>query len=75
MDRAAAQAAYVRALLPEWEDELTRRARARVRPITRGMKPSEEAEYLAGKAFAATLWRVKRGDGVWQALQRGELVL
>ena len=44
MDRAAAQAAYVRALLPEWEDELTRRARARVRRSTRGMKPAEEAE-------------------------------
>ena len=75
MDRQAALTAYAQAILPEREAFLYRRALSKVRPITRGMKPEEAEAYLKSRAFESALYRVKRGDRAYQALQRGELVL
>ncbi len=74
MDTQTALQSYIRAVLPEREAYLHQRAMHRVRPVMRGMKPEEAQAYLDSKAFAATLYRVQRGDRVYQALLRGELV-
>ncbi len=73
MDRRAALSAYAQALIPEREDFLYRQALRKARPITGGMEPAAREAYLQGKAFAGTLYRLRRGDRVYQALQRGEL--
>ena len=71
----AALAAYVEAILPEREDYLYQRALGKVRAILGGMQPEQQAEYLESKAFANTLYHVRRGDKAYQALLRGELAL
>ena len=75
MDRAAALEAYIRALLPEREDALYQRALGKARAILSGMRPEEAEAYLAGKAFANTLYHVRRADECYQALLRGELAM
>ncbi len=75
MEERAALEAYIRAILPEREDYLYQRALNKVRAITRGMSEDERAAYLSGKAFASTLYHVRRGDRAYQSLQKGELTL
>ena len=75
MDRQAALERYIQAVLPEREEYLLERARAKVRGITRGMSPEELDAYLNSKAFANTLYHVRRADRAYQAMQRGELTL
>ena len=75
MDKREALSIYIQAIMPERESALYERALGKTRAITRGMRPEEKAEYLQSKAFANALYRVKRGDRVYQALQRGELCL
>lgn len=75
MDRQAALKAYVRAIIPEREDVLYQRALGKARAILGGMKPEEAEAYLRGKAFANTLYQVRRADKAYQALLRGELAL
>ena len=75
MDGQAALAAYVKAILPEREDYLYQRALNKARAILGGMSPEQQAEYLDSKAFANTLYHVRRGDKAYQALLRGELAL
>ena len=75
MDREAALRAYVMAVLPEQERYLLQCAENKARPITRNMKPEEAEAYFDSKAFANTLYHVRRGDKAWQGLMRGELTL
>ena len=75
MKRQATRQAYIRAILPEQESYLLRRARSMARPVTRNMTPAEEEDYYRGKAFANTLYHVKKGDRTYQELLRGELIL
>ena len=75
VDRAAALQAYIRAILPEREDALYQRALGKARAILSGMKPEEAEAYLAGKAFANTLYHVRRADECYQALLKGELAM
>ena len=67
--------AYIQAILPEREAYLYERALNKVRGITRGMTEEELEAYLSGKAFANTLYHVRRSDRACQALLRGELAL
>ena len=73
MDRQAALRAYIQAIMPEREEYLYQRAVNKARAITLGMSAEEAEAYYQGKAFANTLYHVRRGDRVWQALQQGEL--
>ncbi len=73
MDRQAALRAYIQAIMPEREAYLYERALNKARAITLGMSPEEAETYYQGKAFANTLYHVRKSDKVWQALQRGEL--
>ena len=73
MDRGDALAAYIRAVLPEREEYLYRRALNRARAITRGMSEQEKQAYLESKAFSSALYRLQRGDRIYQALAQGEL--
>jgi hypothetical protein len=73
MDRREALSIYIRAILPERESWLYQRALGKVRGITRGMSDKELEDYLQSKAFSNTLYHVKKGDGAYQALLRGEL--
>jgi len=75
MDRREALSIYIRAILPERESWLYQRALGKVRGITRGMSDKELEDYLQSKAFSNTLYHVKKGDGAYQALLRGELTL
>jgi len=65
--------AYIDAVIPEREEYLYERALGKVRAITRDMTAEEREEYLSGKAFASTLYHIRRNDKAYQALQRGEL--
>ena len=73
MDRDDALRAYIAALLPEKERELYDRALKKSRAITRGMTGEAVEEYLNSRAFGNTLWQVRKGDAVYQALQSGRL--
>ncbi|MBQ3423911.1 MAG: hypothetical protein IJH38_01775 [Clostridia bacterium] len=75
MDRQAALRAYIEAILPEQERYLESCAESKVRPITRNMSPGEAEAYRQSKAFANTLYQVRRSDAPLQGLLRGELVL
>ena len=55
MDRQAALAAYIEAILPEREDWLYGQALRRARTVTRGMTPEERAAYLESRAFGTAL--------------------
>ena len=75
MDRQQALQLYIQAVMPEREAALYDRALRKVHPITRSMSAEEREAYLNGRAFAVTLYRVKRADRAWQLMQRGELAL
>ena len=73
MDRQQALALYAQAAAREREEALYRHALGKVKPLTRGMTAEEKEKYLRGQDFGNLLFRLKRRDKAWQALQRGEL--
>ena len=75
MDRQEAQKAYALAVSAEREQYLYQHALSKAKAILRGMTPEEKEKYLQGQAFANALFRLKRRDKAYQALQRGELLL
>ncbi len=75
MDRQTALSIYTRAILEERESYLYERALAKARSALEGLNPEEKDAYLKGQAFSNALYHIKRRDKVYQALQRGELVM
>ena len=75
MDRQEALRLYTQAVSREREEYLYQHALTKVKAVLRGMTPGEKEKYLQSQNFANTLFRMKRKDKVYQALQRGELIL
>ena len=75
MDRQEAQKAYALAVSAEREQYLYQHALSKAKAVLRGMTPEEKEKYLQGQAFANALFRLKRRDKAYQALQRGELLM
>ena len=67
--------AYAKAAMKERESYLYQAALKQARLTTRDMKPAEREAYLQSQAFSNLLYRVRRRDRAYQALQRGELAL
>ncbi len=75
MDRQEALAAYAQAVSREREDYLYQQSLRKAQALMRGMNPGEKEAYLQSQSFLNTLYQQKRRDKVYQALQRGELIL
>ena len=75
MDRQMALSIYTQAILEERESYLYQRALSKARALLDGMSPEEKDAYLKSQAFSNALYHIKRRDKVYQALNRGELVM
>ncbi len=71
MNHQEARRLYAQCALTEREQYLAQRAAQKPGRMT----AQEKREYLQSQAFQNTLYQLKRRDKVYQALQRGELIL
>ncbi len=70
-DETAVRAAYLAALKEEREETLRLRTLERVQVITRSMKPQEQVDYFASRAFENALMQTRRKDRLWRQLDEG----
>ena len=74
MNEQEVLAAYARQAGIEREKYLYQQTLRQFGPDMRGMGPEQRERFVRGDVFQGALFRTKRRDKVWQALERGELI-